>query len=162
MPLILGWTALATAVLIPLLMSLRAILKLRDLHCTEFSYTFAPLLVTCGTRSLSVLVVGWALTITTVAGLILAIVTVVIGFASPRYANRRAGRWSLAAAVAGVLITTLAILASNPDPAWGTNSWIFFSAAGSTLVIVLVAGCSRLARGLSQRRNVSAASMPKD
>jgi hypothetical protein len=139
-------------VIIPLVVSLRAVLELRDLRCTGgFSYTFAPLLVTCGDRTLPILVTGWALTIATVAGLVVAALATSIGFISARNTQERMSAWSLALAVAGVLITTGAVLASNPDSIWGINSWIFFSAAGSSIVIGLVAIGSRIARNAKSR-----------
>ena len=144
---IIGWAALTVSVLVPLLVSIYAVLRLRDLHCTEgFSYTFAPLLVTCGGRQPAVLMIGWILTITTVAGLFVAVIAALVGLISSR-----SRAWPLATAVVGVLITILLVLASNPDATWGTNSWIFFSAADSSIVIGLVAIGSRIARKAKSR-----------
>lgn len=157
MPFILGWTALAGAILIPLLVSFLAMLRLRDLHCSEqFSYTFAPLLVTCGTRSPLALVVGWTGTIVTLAGVIVAIIAALITVTSRRYAKQRGDARLLCIGVAVVLITTLAVLASNPDSVWGINSWIFFCAAGSALALALVLMVSRVTRRRAQNPHKTA------
>ncbi|WP_295013684.1 hypothetical protein [uncultured Microbacterium sp.] len=143
--------ALTIGVLIPLIVSLFAVLKLRDLRCTDgFAYTFAPLLVTCGERQQAVLVVGWALTTATLAGLIVAAIAAITGLISSR-----SGGWALASAVAGVVVVTLLVLASNPDATWGTNSWIFFSAAGSAIVVGVAAIGSRIARTTENKNRSS-------
>ncbi|MGN8025071.1 hypothetical protein [Microbacterium sp. 22242] len=157
MPLIIGWAALTIAVLVPLSVSLIAIVTMRDLHCSEgFSYTFSPMLLTCGTRDLGVLAIGWTLTTATVAGLAvavaIAIVAAVRSHSEKPAARARSELWTFVATVMGVLATTGAVLASNPDLVWGSNSWIFFAAAGSFLVLALGAIIATIASHVSSSR----------
>ena len=148
-----GWVALVLSVLVPLTVSLLSWMQTRDLHCTnDFSYTFAPLLVTCGGRGPAILIFGWVLTVITVGGLalavVLAIVVAVTTARKPRHADR-AGSWVFVATVAAVLAAVLGILATDPDRG-GVNAWILYTSAASALVLLIggIAGVGlRLRRG---------------
>ena len=131
-----GWGALVLSVLVPLIVSVLSWLQTRDLHCTnDFSYTFAPLLVTCGERSQAILILGWILTVVTVGGLALAVVVAIM--AAVRFsAADRAGSWVFAATVAAVLVAVFGILATDPDRG-GVNAWILYTSAASALVLVV-------------------------
>lgn len=144
MPLILfGWVALAVSVLVPLLVSLSSWLQTRDMRCTDnFEYTFAPLLVTCGDRSVGIQILGWVLWTLTVGGLlaagILAIAAVVetSNRAHPKFAIFES--WVLVAGVAAVVLVTSGVLAADQERLGGINAWIIYASGGSTLLLILI------------------------
>lgn len=144
MPLILfGWAALAVSVLVPLLVSLSSWLQTRDLRCSDnFDYTFAPLLVTCGDRSVGIQILGWVLWTLTVGGLlaagILAIAAVVEtrNRAHPKFAIFES--WVLVVGVAAVVLVTSGVLAADQERLGGINAWIIYASGGSTLALILI------------------------
>lgn len=136
-----GWAVLSTSAVVPLVVSLFAVLQIRDMRCTsQFSYTFAPLLVTCGDRSVVELVLGWTLTAIAVGGLGAAVTLAILlawrSIQAPETTNRFES-WTYVVTVAGVLLAVAAILATDPDRTWGSNSWIFFSSSAAALVLIV-------------------------
>ena len=147
-----GWVALVLSVLVPLTVSLSSWMQTRDLHCTnDFSYTFAPLLVTCGGRSPAILIFGWTLTVITVGGLALAVVlAIVVAVRAVRLRGKeRADSWVFTATVAAVLVAVFGVLATDPDRG-GVNAWILYASAASALALV-VGGIASIA--VVARRN---------
>lgn len=144
MPLILfGWAALAVSVLVPLLVSVSSWLQTRDMRCTDnFEYTFAPLLVTCGDRSVGIQVLGWILWTLTIGGLLAAGILAIAAVVDTR--NRARAKfaifesWVLVAGVASVVLLTSGVLAVDQERLGGSNAWIIYASGGSTLALILI------------------------
>ncbi|PVE94223.1 hypothetical protein [Microbacterium sp. TPD7012] len=149
-PISIGWAALSVSVIIPLIVSVASWSQTRDLHCTaDFSYTFAPLLVTCGARSTAVVVFGWAMTLATIGGLLLsaamAIVAAIRATARPIETTAHAETWIFAITVVTVILAIIAAITTSPGGV-ASNAWILYSSAAAALILMTAAAIRPLVR----------------
>ncbi len=138
------WVSLLLGLLVPFWVSLNAATHTRDMRCTdEFSWTFAPLLYSCGQPPPVALVAAWIGTFVSVGGLCLAAVASVIALACSRSATPSAQEhWNsryAAITTALVWIAVLAVISTQPDQSWGTSAWVFLASAAGLIVYVLAA-----------------------
>lgn len=143
-PLILiGWAALAASVLIPLLPSISYWMQQRSGRCHDgLEYTFAPLLVSCGPRSSTLLVIGWTLCGLTVGGIVLAailasvsVIRLSLGRSDPR---ARVDARMLFVTVAIVVLIVAALLSAGRGFG-GADVWMFYASGASFFVLLLAA-----------------------
>lgn len=148
-----GWAALTVAVLVPLVVATTAFMRIRTGTCVNAEYAFAPLIITCGRRSAAGDALGWTLTAVTVGGLLLALVLgLVRALAGKSDTSERVDGGILAASTLIVVAAALAVVSTNPDSSWGTNSWIFFATTAAAIALVVCASVGAVVRAARARR----------
>lgn len=138
-----GWICLFLATGLPLLFSLTVIATSRNTTCTtNFYLSYAPLMLACEPVAIGEVVLGWALTITSIAAL-------GVGFGAAIYflcivRRQPARRFELMHFACTFLVSAIGaglVLLADPDSLWGRGSWIFFcSATGLAVGLISVFG----------------------
>lgn len=135
------WLSLAVAPTFPLVVSTWRLISSIGRFCVKGAshYGYAPLMAPCGEPSTAEVFFGWLATSVTVASFLVAVLASALSVMTATTKRQRRMSVYNCASVASVLLAVTAVVWSNPDHLWGTNSWIFFASWTACGVLIACA-----------------------